>query len=118
MIGHPPIALQKALRVNLTTGGNSEEINTAHALVTKARAENRELSVYSAGYDTINGIFMCVGMYETLIAPQKIVRHSDASPLDRAEHVLLDEIINSDYLLFTPILTRCRRTTFFQTKDG
>ena len=113
MIGHPPIALQKALRVNLTTGGNSEEINTAHALVTKARAENRELSVYSAGYDTINGIFMCVGMYETLIAPQKksFVTRMPVTWTGPSTF-LLDEIINSDYLLFTPIPNQMQANNF------
>jgi hypothetical protein len=113
MIGHPPIALQKALRVNLTTGGNSEEISAAHALVTKARAENRDLSVYSAGIDTIDGIFMCVGMYETLIAPQEksfITR----MPITWTgpSTFLLDDIVNSDYLLFTPIPNQMQANNF------
>ena len=71
LVRHPPVALERLLRINLTSGDSLEEIQTAHALVHKARVEGRDLRLYLAGNDTIAGIFECVGMYESLIAPRE-----------------------------------------------
>jgi hypothetical protein len=104
LVRHPPVVLERLLRINLTSGAYVEEIQSAQALVHKARVEGRDLLLYLAGDDTIAGIFECVGMYESLIAPREktfITSRPITWKGPRMFH--LDELANSDYVLFTPI---------------
>ncbi len=113
LVRHPPMAIERLLRINLTTGSSLAEIQSAHALVQKARAEGRDLHLYLAGDDTIAGIFECVGMYEGLIAPRKKT-FITLRPVvwTRPATFHLDELVNSDYVLFTPVLDQPQVSRF------
>jgi hypothetical protein len=101
----PPIAWQRLLGVNLSTGQFREEVKMGDLLADQARNERRTLKVYVIPMDERPGVVESEGIYRNLLhpeAPTFQIQH----PNDwiRAIMVRRREIVQTDFLLFYPVL--------------
>jgi hypothetical protein len=105
-VANPSIAWQRWSGVNLSSGTFRPEISMAHHLISNIRQkQKRNAFLYSFYAGASTAVFESVGEFEAVIHPElptfQIVR-----PVDwrRPSVFRTNEILNSDYFLFSPIL--------------
>jgi hypothetical protein len=99
-IPEPPLALQRVLGVNVTSGSLKQVVGQAQKLVEKARREDRNLTVYRATLGPVTGLFCGVGRYNNVVFPDEpSFRCKTPNDWSRAPVLRLAEIAPSDYLV-------------------
>ena len=98
--------------INVTTGQFNAELREAHNLVDQLRKENRDADVYSLYSNGSTAAFEGVGNYEGVVHPE-LPDFRVHVPLDwrRPSTVRLDQLLNSDYVLFGPMDANDARST-------
>ncbi len=102
-LSEPSLTLQRILGVNVTSGSLVPEVSQARALISQARSERRDLTVYRATLGPATGMFCGVGTYNKILYPDE-PSFTCRTPRDwnRAPVLRLGEIAACDYLLFVP----------------
>jgi hypothetical protein len=100
----PSTGLEKALGVNLSSGGFRAEVDMSDYLVDQARAQGRSLKIYVLGTDERPGVVEAEGIYRHLIDPNGPT-FTMQRPNDwiRSTMVRRHEFVQSDYILFYPV---------------
>jgi hypothetical protein len=103
---NPPLDWQKLTGVNLSSGTHREEIKQARNLINKVRSEGKNSSLYSFYSGPAVYVFENVLLYEYVTAPSERgvdVRRPITWENPTTFH--LDEILDSDYIVFEPVGT-------------
>ncbi len=113
-----PIRWQRLLGVNLSVGQFSREVEMGNLLVKNARNAHRNLTVYVLATDERPGVVESQGIYRSLLdsrSPTFQMRR----PNDWIHPIVVRrrDIVQSDFLLFYPVLDENRRQSLLRMQS-
>jgi len=114
----PPAPWQRMTGVNLTSGLYKEEIQQARMLIDQVGKEAKNILLYSLFSGTPNTmIFENVLRYESLLHPRPKIEIQLPVSWYQGMTYRLNEILESDYILFKPVLNRSEKMVSLSQKN-
>lgn len=115
---NPSVAWLKATGVNTTIGNSKIVINQAQAFLNKIETHGDNVTLYSVDTGSLDAVFTSVGDYSRALAPFKPT-YFIKRPLDWKNPSVyrLNDILESDYILFSPISDPEQRAQIISQKS-
>ena len=97
---NPPLSWQKWTGVNVSVGGDREEVSQAYTFLKEVRKTKKGARIYFFANTMSTHIFACVGVYEKMMRPD-LASFSPVQPVDwtRGFAVRIDELLDCDHIL-------------------